>query len=499
MSVPAVELRGIVKRFGSFVALDQVDLAVMPGTIHAVVGENGAGKTTLMRVLYGSLAPDAGEVVLEGQPHRFRGASEGIAAGVGMVSQHYSIIPELSCLQNLMLGAEPGLVIPIAQARRRAQELAERMGFTFDWSAPASMLGPAGAQKLEILKLLWRSARIMILDEPTAMLSPQDANALFVSLRNLADEGATILLVTHRIPEVLNSCDRVLVLRGGKRIDDRPVQGLEARELANLIVGHDVAVPTPPQGEPAGPVVIVRDLSVRGQRGDEAVKRVSFTLRAGEIVGLAGVDGNGQRELVHALLGVTPPLNGTIALDGEPIQAAGPAERLRRGVRLIAEDRHAESVVEAWSLEENVALGLQRLPPLNRGGWVDRAARSALAEKVAARFATKHSGLHRPIAHLSGGNQQRFVVARALELGPRLVVAFQPSRGLDIDATAQVFAAFRAMAEAGAAILVVSFDLDELLEYTDRILTICGGRLAEPDAEHSKDRTEIGRLIAGVA
>lgn len=494
---PYVRLRGIDKRFGSVVALEGVTLEVERGTIHAIVGENGAGKTTLMKVLYGSHPPDAGTIEVGGQAVKFHSSADAIRHRIGMVSQHYSIIPELTCLQNLILGAEPSAFLDEPAITERAQVLAERMGFSFAWKDLAANLSPAGAQKLEILKLLWRDADIMILDEPTAMLSPSDSEALFESLTALAEQGRTILLVTHRLPEVMRFCKRADVLRGGKNVASVEVGQTTAAELAEWIVGHALAEPTVGVFEPGAPVLEVRGLTVRGSRGDEAVRGVDLELREGEVVGLAGVDGNGQRELFDALVGVGDVLGGRLVVGGEDFGSLRPGQRIIRGLRLIPEDRHTQGVIEDWSLEANASLGHQRHPDLRRGLWVHAPARRSLAERVAARFRTRHGGLHQPMRSLSGGNQQRFVAARALEFAPRLILAFQPTRGLDIDGTQSVYDAIRAHCRAGAASLVVSFDLDELLEQCDRIVVIRAGRIFEPGPHESKDRAAIGRLMVG--
>lgn len=492
----AVRLSGITVRFGAVTALEDVDLEVEAGTLHAVVGENGAGKTTLMRVLYGAQRPSEGGVEVEGKPQTFGSSADAITAGVGMVSQHYAIIPELTCLQNLMLGAEPGAVPNQSAARTRATELAERMGFHFEWDRPAEELGPAGAQKLEILKLLWRKARIMILDEPTAMLSPQDGEALFESLHKLVAEGATVILVTHRLPEVLNHCQRVTVLRAGKRVADLPVSETDSASLAGLIVGGGVPVSDAIDANRTfGSVALhLKDVTVRDPRGHDALKNANLEVREGEVVGIAGVDGNGQRELFHAIIGTAALQSGAIEFVGKDISGTGTAERLVSGLRVVPEDRHEEGVIEAWSLEENSALGLQRLAPLAAGGKIDLSARHRWAEATAARFKTRHGGLRLPMSSLSGGNQQRFVAARALELGPKLLLAFSPARGLDLKGTADVYGAIREKAKGGMAALVVSFDLDELLEHCDRILVLNRGLLTQPA---SRNREAVGREMVG--
>lgn len=490
----AVELIEVTKHFGPFTALERVSLAVEEGHLHAIVGENGAGKTTLMRVLYGAIRPDEGQVKLRGQEQRFRSSQDAIRHGVGMVSQHYAIIPELSCIQNLMLGAEAGGVFSLPKAIERAEQLATKMGFQFDWHQRAEKLGPAGSQKLEILKLLWRNAEIMILDEPTAMLSPRDADALFESLTALAREGKTVLLVTHRLPEVTEYCQEVTVLRGGKLITHREVSSVQSSELAELIVGHALTEFPARELPPSETVAAVQNLTVLGDRGDQAVKSVSFQLRQGELVGLAGVDGNGQRELIQALVGVRGAESGHVTLDGGDLLKLTTRERLAAGMRWIPEDRHHEAVIEDWSLAENAVLGFQRLETYRQGRGLDRKAMVAEAEKMIARFQTKCTGVQQPIGALSGGNQQRFVAARALAEQPRLILAFQPTRGLDIDATRAVYQGLREACEQGAAALIVSFDLDELLEFCDRIVVMNGGVL---QAAQSKDRAEVGRLMVG--
>lgn len=492
----AVEMTGISRQFGAVRALSNVDFSVRQGEIHALVGENGAGKTTLMRILYGSDRPDAGRIAVGSQEVKFASAAEGIASGIGMVSQHYSIIPELTCLENLMLGAEPAGIIDFPAAERRAEGLAQKMGFQFDWNATAESLSPAAAQKLEILKLLWRNAKIMVLDEPTAMLSPADSDALFLSLKQLANEGATVIVVTHRLPEVLDHCERVTILRGGQLIESRPVQGISASHLAELIVGRSVEVGrTEGRSEAGGLALSIRDLRVKGYRGNDAVDSVSLDVFEGEVVGIAGVDGSGQRELFWALAGLEPAAGGMIRLNDEDLTRSTAASRIEKGVRLIPEDRHSEGVVDDWSLFENSIIGLQRLAQFRKGGWLrwDRVA--AHASAVADRFSTKHSGLSDSMGSLSGGNQQRFVAARAMEVDAKLLLAFQPARGLDIAATRNVYEGMARICRGGACALVVSFDLDELLDYCDRVVAMNSGKLIVPEPTLSLDRARIGELM----
>ncbi len=490
----AVEMQGITKRFGGVTALNSVDLQVESQTIHALVGENGAGKTTLMRVLYGASPADEGSITLKGQRVRHLRSKDAIAAGISMVSQHYTVIPELTCLQNLMLGAEDGPIIHPAKSEEKAEALAQRMGFSFDWHRPAAELSPAGAQKLEILKLLWRNAELMILDEPTAMLSPSDSEALFASLHKLTHEGATVILVTHRLPEVLEHCKAVTVLRGGMLVSEKQVSETSGAELTRMIIGADLPSARPSlRNEPGELVLEVSELAVKGDRHNVAVREVSIAIRAGEIVGIAGVDGNGQRELFQALAGVRKVAKSQIRIDGHELQST--ADGLKRGLRVIPEDRQEEGVIESWSLESNAALGLQRLSPLAKGALIASQARRRWAATAAELLNTKYVGLSQPMSSLSGGNQQRFVAAKALGLAPRLLLAFQPARGLDIGGTLDLYREIRKACDEGAAALLVSFDLDELLDHCDRILVMNDGTLV--DAPPGSSREMIGRLMVG--
>ncbi|MBL8066490.1 MAG: ATP-binding cassette domain-containing protein [Chthonomonadaceae bacterium] len=494
-----VMLASVTHDFGKSRALDSVNFSATAGSLSALVGENGAGKTTLMRVLYGALRPTSGEVSLDGTVKHFRKPADAIAAGVGMVSQHYSVISEINCLDNLILGAEPGWWVDRKSARQRASELAEKMGFEFDWEATADTLSPSGKQKLEILKLLWRGAKVMILDEPTAMLSPVDSDALYSSLRSLADDGATIIVVTHRIPEVLDHCEKVSVLRGGRLVVEKPVKGTSPSELAELIVGkalskHAVTVPSD-----FGPGLVLDRLSVTGSRGETALDEVTIDVNLGSLVGLAGVDGNGQRELFRAIFGTLRPRSGRVSLRGTDLTTKKTSERIKHGLRSIPEDRHEEGVIEDWSLVDNAALGLQRTSEFTKGVLIDRHALAKAAAAMADKFNTKHGGLHQAMKSLSGGNQQRFVAARSLHGAPTLLLAFQPTRGLDIEATNQVYAGLRDACRNGACALVVSFDLDELLEFCDRVLVIDKGKVKAPRPGCEKDRAEIAALMVGAA
>lgn len=489
-------MRGITKTFGPVVALDQVDLTVQPGHIHAIVGENGAGKTTIMRVLYGAHPANSGSIELNGQLVNFRSPEQAIRAGVGMVSQHYAIIPELTCLQNLLLGAEPSLIINQKTAQTRATELATQMGFEFSWNQTAAELSPGQAQKLEILKLLWRNAKILILDEPTAMLAPEDADLLYAKLHELTETGATVLVVTHRLPDVMEHCDAVTVLRAGKLIASGPVSKTNPAQLAEQMVGQSVAEHSPIPCKPGSPILTTENLTIVGTKGQTAVKSASFTLHQGELVGIAGVDGNGQRELFHALMGLQPA-EGSISLIDQNIASLTPQQRIAAGLRLIAEDRHHEAVIESWPIKENAILGLQRLSSIKKGQGINPERKSELATAVTELFPTKFDNVNQAFRGLSGGNQQKVVVARALQENPKVILAFQPTRGIDLYVADLVYQELIAATRRGLSALVVSFDLDELMTYCDRILVMNHGTLQEVPAEKRGDRQAIGRMMVG--
>lgn len=497
MADPVVKLTEVSKSFGTVRALEGVSLEVEGQTLHAIVGENGAGKTTLMRILFGAETPDTGSIALFGKEVKFKSQREATALGIGMVAQHDSIIDDLTCLQNLCLGDNKTSWGYARKALSEAQSLAEQVGFKMDWEALGSSLGPAERQRLEILKLLWQRASLMIFDEPTAMLSPEDSKELYKTLQDLVSKGVTVLVITHRLSEVMAYCQNVTVLRGGKKVADRKVAQTSLEELSELIVGSQVSTLDIRTREAGGALLSVQNVTVKGKGGKPALDSVNFHIGLGEVVGLAGVDGNGQRELFQVLSGQIQPDSGEILFGGESMLGASTREWFTCGMRMIPEDRHRDGIIEDWSLLDNAAIGLQGLPPFAKGAWIDEAGKHSAAEAVAARFGTKHGGLENKIGNLSGGNQQRFVNGRALELSPRMVLAFQPVRGLDIDAIRLFYQGLYAECEKGACALVVSYDLDELLEFADRILVLNGGKLKAPQSMFSKDRAEIGKLMVG--
>ncbi len=508
----AIEMRGITKRFGTLMANERVDLHVRAGSLHAIVGENGAGKTTLMRILYGYYTPDEGEIYLRGKLVRFASPADAIAHGIGMVSQHYSIIPELSVLDNLMLGQEVANRVGILNrqtARQHAERLAKSLEFEVNWDRPAEELSVAARQKLEILKLLWRDAQFLILDEPTAMLSPADVQMLFAVLLRLKAEGRTILLVTHKLQEVLDYADMVTVLRDGRKVAEAPVSETDAVTLTRWIIGEetfqDTGTVMPAQGTGTVPVraesprLLIESLYVRADRGGWGIQELSLSLYPGEILGLAGVDGNGQRELVEALARLRPVERGHLRLDGVPFERWSTAQRLQAGIRFLFEDRFRRGVIATWSVQENAILGAQRDRHLQRFGWLRPRAVRQRALELIERFQVKVPSLRAPLTALSGGNQQRLMVARALEGQPRLLVAYVPTRGLDIRGTEATYRTIRAACQQGMAALVLSLDLDELMTYCDRIGVLYRGRIMKRFRREEFSREAIGAAMVGLA
>jgi simple sugar transport system ATP-binding protein len=488
---PSVALVEISRAFGSTQALDSATLIAYPGRIHALVGENGAGKSTLMNVLAGRLKPDSGRIEIDGVEQAIGGE------GVGMVSQHYSLIGPMSCWENVALcGGGLGMVSPKA-VKERAAELAKTLSFAPDWDMPAQDLAPGAAQKLEIVKLLWQEARILILDEPTAMLSPADADALYAALRVLANSGCTVIVVTHRLAEVLTYADDVTALRGGRPAGSAAAKELNAQSLARMIVGvSDEAAR--PSATWVGPNVLELKGAAAGA-GRAALKRAELSVRQGELIGLAGVEGSGQAALFRLLQGLEPARSGDVMIFGQPAAGLSARQRIQLGLRSVAEDRLAVGVAPDWSLADNAIMGLQCLPELRQGPFIHRAEQEATALAALKEFDARYARLDQPVHDLSGGNQQRLVVGRALRHGPKLILAYQPARGLDIQAIRRVYDAFAEACAQGAAVIVVSYDLDELLENCSRVAVACAGVITFPPPGRELDRELIGRMMVDAA
>jgi ABC-type uncharacterized transport system ATPase subunit len=496
---PLLELKGITKRFPGVVANDRVDFDLRRGEVHALLGENGAGKSTLMNTLYGLYHPDEGEIRMEGKPVRIGSPSNAIGLGIGMVHQHFMLIPVMTVAENIVLAVEPrnGPFLDLGAAAERVRELSQRYGLAVDPGARIGRISVGQQQRVEILKALYRGAEILILDEPTAVLTPQEARELFDIVRSLTEQGKSIIFITHKLNEVLEIADRITVLRQGKRIDTVPRAGATQEGLARLMVGREVVLrveKTP--ADPGEPLLEVEELSVFDNRGLETCRGVSFQVRAGEIVGLAGVDGNGQTELIDALTGLRTPAAGRILVAKKDVTGASARARLDLGVGHIPEDRQVRGLVLDFSLAENLALHDFRKEPDSKWGWLYPKRLIETAGRLLKEFDVRGGKPQTLAAALSGGNQQKVVVAREVSRDPRVLVAAQPTRGLDVGAIEFVHNRLVQERDEARAILLVSLELDEILSLSDRILVIYEGRIVGeygPDASEE----ELGIAMTG--
>jgi ABC-type uncharacterized transport system ATPase subunit len=497
---PALELRGITKRFGSFVANDAIDFDLREGEVHALLGENGAGKSTLMNVLYGLYRADEGEIYVRGRRVEMTSSADAIRLGIGMVHQHFMLIPVMTVVENIVLGAEPRkhAQLDLDAARERVRELSAQYGLVVDPDAIIEELGVGQQQRVEILKALYREARVLILDEPTAVLTPQEVDELFAVLRALVARGTSIILITHKLHEVLAVADRITVLRRGKKAATIDRAGASERSLAELMVGREVLLDI--ERGPAHPgemTLSVRDLWVRDDRGLDAVRGLSLDVRAGEIVGIAGVDGNGQSELIQALAGMRVPHQGRIELHGIDVTRASPREASHAGVGHIPEDRQRHGLVLDFSIAENTALHDYDEPPISRMHWLDLQAMVTRAAEWIQLYDVRGGGPPTPARSLSGGNQQKVVLAREIQSNPRVLIAAQPTRGLDVGAIEYVHRRLVEQRDAGCAVLLVSFELDEVMDLADRILVMFGGQIALERASGETDERELGIAMTG--
>jgi simple sugar transport system ATP-binding protein len=494
-----LEMRGIRKEFPGVIANDDVSLEVRRGEVHALLGENGAGKSTLMNILYGLYRPDAGEVRLNGKRVAFASARDAIRAGIGMVHQHFMLIPVMTVAENIVLGVEPtsGVLLDERGAERRVRELSEQFGLAVDPTALVSEITVGQEQRVEILKALYRGADLLILDEPTAVLTPQEANELFSIIRSLQADGKSIIFISHKLKEVLEIADRITVLRRGKTIETVPARGATEASLARAMVGRDVLLRVEKQPTQPGDVLLdVEDLWVSDDRGIEKVRGVSFQVRAGEIVGIAGVDGNGQTELIEALTGLRRAERGRIAVAGRDLRHAGARETLDAGLGHIPEDRQRRGLVLEFSIAENVALHDYAKPPESRWGWLFPRKMIERARRLIQEFDVRGGGPLTPAGALSGGNQQKLVAAREISRDPSALIAAQPTRGLDVGAIEYLHRRLVAERDEGRAILLVSLELDEIFSLSDRILVLYEGEIV---GEHTGEVSEeqIGLEMLG--
>jgi ABC-type uncharacterized transport system ATPase subunit len=495
----ALELRGITKRFGSLVANKAIDFELRRGEIHALLGENGAGKSTLMNVLYGLLQPEEGEILLEGERVKIDSPRRAISLGIGMVHQHFMLVPVMTVAENLVLGSEPhnGPLLDYRSAAARARELSERFGLAVEPETRVEDLGVGAQQRVEILRALFRGAKVLVLDEPTAVLTAQESQDLFGVLRALKEDGTAIVFISHKLNEVLDVSDRVTVLRRGEKIDTVETEGATERSLARLMVGRDVLLRVEKHRHQAGePLLEVEGLDVSDDRGLAAVRDVSLTVRAGEIVGLAGVDANGQSELIEALTGLRRADAGTVRVAGRDVTRAGARETLDAGIGHIAEDRHRRGLVLEFSLAENLCLREYRRQGFARLGWLSPAKMARRAKGLLRDYDVRGGETGTRAASLSGGNQQKCVIARELSANPRVLIAAQPTRGLDVGAIEFVHRRLVEERDAGRAILLVSLELEEIRSLSDRVLVIYEGQIvAEMPPESSEE--DFGVAMTG--
>jgi ABC-type uncharacterized transport system ATPase subunit len=497
---PALEMRGITKRYPGVVANDHIDLEVRPGEVHALLGENGAGKTTLMNILYGLARPDEGAILLDGQEVHIAGPSDAIARGINMVHQHFMLVPVFSVAENILLGEETmagPIFLDRREARRRIVELGRRFGFEIDPDARVGSLSVGWQQRVEILKALYRDARILVLDEPTAVLTPQETEEIFVVLRRLADEGHSIVFISHKLYEVLEIADRITVIRRGKVVGQRRPAETDEDDLAELMVGREVQLTVDRgQSKPAGVVLSVDGLEVKDDRGSVVVRGVDLEVRSGEILGVAGVAGNGQDELVEAIVGLRRPSAGRITLQGKDITRATPRETNESGVAYVPADRHRFGLVLSFPVADNLVLTDYYRRPYARGFIRNDAAIESTAEDRIREYDVRTPSAKVRAGTLSGGNQQKLVVAREFARDLKLLVLDQPTRGLDVGSIEFIHRQAIAKRDAGTATLLVSAELDEILELSDRIAVMYRGRIVAVRDGRTADKNEIGLLMA---
>ena len=498
----AVHLDGITKRFPGVVANDDVDLTVERGTVHALLGENGAGKTTLMNVLYGLYEPTEGRVVVDGEPRRLDSPRDAIEAGVGMIHQHFMLVDTMTVAENVALGNEPrkwfGLAVDAERARREVRELSERYGFDVDPDARLGDVSVGVRQRVEILKALYRGADVLILDEPTAVLTPQEVEELFGVFEELTQQGKTIIFITHKLGEAMHAADDVTVLRDGRNVGTVPAAETTRESLAEMMVGREVLMGTETDDRAPGETVLsVEDVRAEDARGVEVVSGVDFEVRAGEIFGIAGVDGNGQAELVEAITGLRDPTAGTVGYRGEEITDRSRRERIDDGMAYIPEDRQERGLVMEFDLAQNGLLGSQHDEAFAPGGRIDWGRARDHAGAVVDEYDVRPPNVDAEAADFSGGNQQKFIVGRELARDPELVIATHPTRGVDIGSTEFIHDRLLDLRERGKAVLLVSSKLDEVQGLSDRLGVMHDGDVADVVDPATVTEEEIGLLMAG--
>nr|WP_222717375.1 ABC transporter ATP-binding protein [Listeria portnoyi] len=493
---------GIRKEFSGFVANDNITLQLKRGEIHALLGENGAGKSTLMNVLFGLYEPDGGEIRVNGSVEAIHSPNKANDLGIGMVHQHFMLVDKFTVAENIILGKEPSKfgVIEKKKAIEEIRAISDRYGLKVDPNAKISDISIGMQQRVEILKTLYRGADILIFDEPTAVLTPQEIKELISIMRTLIKEGKSIILITHKLKEIMDVCDRVTVIRRGKGMGTVNVPETSPQALANLMVGREVVFTT--EKTPANPgqdVLEVKDLVVKESRGVESVRGLNLTVRAGEIVGIAGVDGNGQSELIQAISGLTKTTNGSILLKGEHIENKKPRRITESGLGHIPEDRHKHGLVLEMSLGENIALQTYYQKPISNKGFLNHKEMYDFARKLIEEYDVRTSSEYVAAKALSGGNQQKAIIAREISRNPDFLIAAQPTRGLDVGAIEFIHRRLIEQRDEGKAILLMSFELDEIMNVSDRIAVIYEGKIVAIVKPEETTEQELGLLMAGSA
>lgn len=495
-----VEMRGITKRFPGLVANDGINLTLREGEILALLGENGAGKSTLMNILFGLYQPDEGEILINGKPTSIQGPRTAIRLGLGMVHQHFKLVQPFTVTENIILGLEPKqrLSINYRKAEQQVAELSDRYGLRVDPKAKIQGISVGMQQRVEILKTLYRGADTLIFDEPTAVLTPQEIQELIEIMRKLVAEGKSIILITHKLKEIMAIADRVTVIRRGKVIDSLAVSETNPDELAAKMVGRRVSFKRDKKpATPGQPVLIVDKIVAHAASGARVLDEVSLTVRSGEILGIAGVDGNGQSELVEAISGLRRIDSGRITLAGQDITNQPPRKISESGLGHIPEDRHKHGLVLDFTMSENMVLKTYYTAAYNKNGFLDYEAIEKQAERLTKEFDVRMSGLDAEARSLSGGNQQKAIIAREIDLNPELLIAAQPTRGLDVGAIESIHKRLIEQRDKGKAVLLLSHELDEILQVADRIVVISGGKIiGEADPAQTSDR-ELGLMMAG--
>jgi ABC-type uncharacterized transport system ATPase subunit len=501
--VPAVvEMLGITKRFGSFTANDNINLIVEKGEIHALLGENGAGKSTLMNILFGLYQPEEGEIRIRGEKVKIANPNMANDLGIGMVHQHFMLVEPFTVTENIILGMEPkrGAKIDIERAERQVQELSDKYGLRVDPRAKIEDISVGMQQRVEILKTLYRGAEILIFDEPTAVLTPQEIKELMEIMQNLVKEGKSIIFITHKLKEILAICDRCTIIRKGQYIDTVNVKETNSDELAAKMVGRHVTFEVEKKpAEPKQPVLTIKNLVVEGNRGVDALRGLDLEVRGGEILGVAGIEGNGQSELIEAITGLRKVKSGTITLNGKEIQNQAPRKITEAGVGHIPEDRHKRGLVLDYSIGENMVLQTYYKEPFARGGVLRKNAIFDYARKLIKQFDVRTPSEYTPARALSGGNQQKGIIAREVDRNPDLLIAAQPTRGLDVGAIEFIHKKLVEQRDAGKAVLLLSLELDEVLNVSDRIAVIYEGQIVGIVKPEETDHDALGLMMAGGA